>query len=68
MWEAEPEDHVDLMSDSLPRKAEKGSTGMLETREPQRVWGQAQESSGSSGPRDPRKHPVRPHLRTQAVP
>ena len=39
MWEAEPEDHVDLMSDSLPRKAEKRGMGILETEKSQSVWG-----------------------------
>lgn len=32
MWEAGPEDHVDLMSDSLPKKAEKWSTGVPEKK------------------------------------
>lgn len=53
MWEAEPEDHVDLMSDSLPRKAEKRSTGILETEKSH--GDSCQESSGCSrlwGPRE----------------
>lgn len=42
MWEAGPEDHVDLMSDSLPRKAERWRIRSLETNtavfgEPHRV-------------------------------
>ena len=69
MWEAEPEDHVDLMSDSLPRKAEKGSTGMLETESHKGSGDSCQESSGSSGPRGPREAPRQdPHLKTAGSP
>ena len=67
MWEAEPEDHVDLMSDSLPRKAEKRSTGILETKKSH--GDSCQECSGCSRLWGPREAPSQaPDVRTAGTP
>lgn len=39
MWEAGPEDHVDFMSDSLPRRAGTGAQAFLRETEVSAVLG-----------------------------